>query len=261
MKSIPELEYQVDTGKDLAKCKDDLSSVSKQLTSVAHNLSSFDQELYSTKIDHLSKKITIKQLETSNKDDRRAKWKARGRPSAKTSAAVIDSALENSKKLDAVTSPQLKDTTIYYDISENSYRNLTNCTLKYTGTEPLQEFATLSIQDVHKSIVYFNILPFNQGSLLLERFGHCKIVIITPKNSNLQLRLHEMHNCQLYIREQHPGQIQDIIIEDFSDCVFHEDTEKFVHIHNFNRLNLQNKETNGGYTFGNFPYEIGSLIP
>lgn len=220
---------------------------------MAHSLSHFDQELYSTKIDLLLKKITTKQLQASTNDDRRQRWKSRARPSVKPPAVTATTLPSDDKR--GATCSITSDTTIEYELSKSSYRNLKNCKLVYHGTKLLREFATLAVQDVENSVVYFDVLPFNQGSLLLERFKNSRIVIVTPKGSNLQIRLHEMDHCQLYIRKEQADQVQDVIIEDFSNCVFHEASEKSIHIHNFNQLDYQNKESNDGYTFGDFPFD------
>lgn len=221
-------------------------------------LSRFDQELYSTKIDQLLKKITTKQL-TLAKEDRRSRWKSMGLRAKHTASPPVSSDRKvvpspiTEKAVDS--KPEIKDTDIKYQISTKSYQNLNNCKLGWTGNDILQEYATLQVQNVKKSTIYFNIVPFNQGSLLLEGFQDSNVIIITPEKSNLQLRLHKMDNCKLYIKRQAGSEVQDVVIEDFSHCVFHKDTKDYVRIHNFNQLTYQNKESNDGYTFVEFEVE------
>lgn len=225
---------------------------------MSQNLSHFDQELYSSKIDLLLKKITTRELGDSSKDIRRLRWKSRSQRIDKTAKLTsqsehVDVGARDDYHETKTTDSQNK--TIEYDVSIQKYQSLDNCKLISSYQQVVAEFSTLLVENVKKSVLYLNILPFKQGSLLIEKCEDSKIIIVTPQGSNIQLRLHELVNCRLYIKKQAEDEIQDVIIENCTNCIFHSSVKDLIKIHNFNHLDFQKKDTLDIYPYQEFDIE------
>lgn len=195
-------------------------------------------------------------IDQKKRNEKLEKWKARSKPA---NLALNAPVLINTDPLKSETeiqqNPSIKSIQgemIKFDIASKTYSNLLDCHLVSEYTEVCLESSTLLFQNIQNSKIVIPLIPFKRGSVLMDYCKDSTIVLICPKYSNIQVRLHAMSNCQLYICKNSKDQRQHLIIEDCERCVFHESTRNLIEINDFTNLNLGTEIQNESYTFSDF---------
>lgn len=220
----------------------------KELNAISGQLPGHDLEYYSHKIRSMLQKVTDKEKKVRSVDLAHSKrFQFKRKPSL--------SKVSNNNKNDTKTTLHNPNVLIcnqsfMFNGSQHVYENFKECILMVSPNIEFMETYSLFLRHFISSSILFDQVPFKQGSILIEDCEDSIIHLVCKNTSNIQIRLHLLKNCKLYINKE-GNATQNIIIENCSNCIFHESTKETIVIRDFNNLGFDTTNTSS-YTFQNF---------
>lgn len=203
---------------------------------MAPSLSPFDKERYYSQVDRLLKQINE---QSSLKDSKGTKmFQFQKKPKLKERASSVIKNIQDEKKSCAVSNEdvKVKDSTAIYE-------NLNHCTLTTAADMRSSSSGSFILRNATKTLVCLKPPNFQTGSIFISDCANSIILCDTAPNNGIQIRLHNLTDCKLWICPTDSSSKQIVVLENCSKCVFHKSTKERVEIHDFSDLNLINQRS------------------
>lgn len=246
---------------DFKKLKSEIIALSNDLTSISGNLPSYGIKMYTATIDNLLKRVNSEELQSQVSQMPVKSFKFKQKPRLLNKMNALDQVrIEDNLKDD---SPIIMNKEFTLERGKSFFQNLKHCTIsdglvhENSGKGTSLASGTLHVRKIDSCLINVSRLPFSQGSIFLE---DCKNSIIIMKlnyqadfsaSNNIQVRLTKLVNCSLCILKEGEDR-QVIVMEQCSNCTFHECTRKHIHIQDFSDLNLGAAHVSSNYQFNSF---------
>ncbi|CEP62507.1 GTPase-activating protein CIN2 LALA0_S05e07184g [Lachancea lanzarotensis] len=227
--------------------KRDVMELFALLRSVSDSISAYDREKYNSRLTRLLKQITAADTSATT---RKFQFKTRPQKDQKRDETYVQDTPNLSDK--SIGSPKCIGKTLEYRIG-GVYENLEKCSLTFGSEESNEKLdsAAILIRSCHKSVINFKAMPFVHGSVYIENAQHCIILFRLPESSQIQIRLHELENCDIYmVRVGLPH--QSIVLENCTGLRFHGDMRKCTKIHDFSSVGKTNSSEHPNYQYESF---------
>ncbi|CCD25450.1 GTPase-activating protein CIN2 NDAI_0F01310 [Naumovozyma dairenensis CBS 421] len=236
--------------------------LNKIFNEISNDLPTYDMERYSSQLQSLLKVINSKNISnnTSSSNSRRFKFKKTSSLRKKT--AKVEEKTNNGE----LTSVDLNTSgkSIHLSVERTqAYKNLVNC-IVVSGSNIIPEDenvnGSLSFHNIDNTLINLQSIPFNNGSFFISNCKNSVILLATRTNNTIQVRLHELNNCKIYIQSAISGREgenkdQNVILENCSGIIFHERSKPYLEIQDFTNLNLNGSYTsNECYRFDDFDF-------
>ncbi|AET37899.1 GTPase-activating protein CIN2 Ecym_2147 [Eremothecium cymbalariae DBVPG len=259
------IQARIDSSADIEGIREDITRLSWEVKEVADQLSSYDKEKYTGRIDLLLKGAKSLQAKV-NTERTRKRFQFRRKPKntdklldygSKNVETPGETALASSNTCYTGNAPLLSDQNatitnnvcIILDGKTSHYTNFRNCRLLANEDTPFMSSFALTMQHFEFSVIHFDPIPFQQGSIFVENCTNCTIFLNCTVGSNIQIRLHALTACRLYVNHANDhGQRQNVILEQCKACVFDQSVKDSLTIQDFSNLGLSGQGTDS-FTF------------
>lgn len=201
------------------------------LTDLSPSLSPYDKERCQSRVDFLLKQINTKESSAS-KGSKLFQFQRKPRPSKKV-VRTHNATQDNYQKAITTTNEQIV-------VTEPSavYEDLNHCQVTTKKEHTIEKAGSFILRKVNNTLVRCQPLAFETGSLFITDCERSSIVCDLPPHNAVQVRLHNLKNCKLFLLPTDTTSKQVVILENCTNCIFHEDTKGRLEIKNFTSLNL-----------------------
>lgn len=201
------------------------------LTDLSPNLSPYDKERCQSRVDFLLKQINTKESSAS-RGSKLFQFQRKPKPTKKV-ARTHNATQHHYQKAITTTNEQIvvtEPTAVYEDLDHCQVTTKREHTIKNAGSFILRK--------VNNTLIRCQPLVFETGSLFITDCESSSIVCDLPPHNAVQVRLHNLKNCKLFLLPTDNTSKQVVILENCTNCIFHEDTKGRLEIKNFTSLNL-----------------------
>lgn len=247
---------------NITKLRDEIIQLKRTITDISNELSAYDLERYNKDIMGLLKLIqekekTLRASSNGNKMKFHFERKPKGAhmkgKNIMTSVnslttKTIDEKIIISKNVTILQN--LESCQVFTNLPQND-ANIDDHKLKNLS-------GSITLSQVGKTCIDLANIPFNNGNIFITDCTHTNIRMVVPPKDSIQIRLHNLSNCNIGIYINHSitpsssteSEKQTVIIENIKDCIFDMNSKSVIDIHNFSHINGDSDDKKD-YTFAN----------
>ncbi|SCU99069.1 LAFA_0G21814g1_1 [Lachancea sp. 'fantastica'] len=241
------IEQKMGQNTSASLLKKEVLEIFELLRSVSDSISAYDLERYNSRLTRLLKRITT---DASSSTTRKFQFKSRPQPKDQVKD---DNKAQNMQHMSnaAVVSPKCVGKALEFETGAE-YENLENCSLTFEN-EKLSDCnsSAIHIKSCHNSVINFKGLPFLHGSIYIEDAGSCVIVFRLPELSHIQIRLHGLESCDIYVARE-DSQLQSVVLENCKDLRFHSNLRDITKIQDFSSVGKTSAPEQPNYRYKDF---------
>lgn len=224
---------------DFTRVEQKIAEANTELNELSYSLPPYELRLFSSELDSLLKESgEVKASKTKGTRKRRFKFTKRSERAERLPTTDFQTSISDKEP---EVQPIVSEKIIIEQEQIQNFKNLYKCILesKQKPYEMPYASGSLSMENIQESTIELPHMPFLNGSIFMTDISNTLIRILLPQNSSIQIRLHNIKDCKLYIMKM-PKSVdkQTIVIENCKGCIFHADTEAAINIQNFCNLQL-----------------------